>query len=97
MHNALTTTSPNEITLTLTTNNLAGSLINNTIDISKIKTAQIDSSNTLSTLIKRDGTTGGFYAGKVQLITGNWETDIPSLILGQKNDYRRNGNISRIV
>ena len=43
--NALTTTSPNEITLTLTSNNLTGSLMNNTIDISKIKTAQIDSSN----------------------------------------------------
>ena len=83
--NALTTTSPNEITLTLTSNNLTGSLINNTIDISKIKTAQIDSANTLSTLIKRDGATGGFYAGQVQLITGNWETDIPSLILGQNN------------
>ena len=83
--NALTTTSPNEITLTLTSNNLTGSLINSTIDISKIKTAQIDSANTLSTLIKRDGTTGGFYAGQVQLITGNWETDIPSLILGQNN------------
>ena len=35
--NALTTTSPNEITLTLSSNNLTGSLINNTIDISKIK------------------------------------------------------------
>ena len=83
--NALTTTSPNEITLTLTSNNLTGSLIDNTIDISKIKTAQIDSANTLSTLIKIDGTTGGFYAGQVQLLTGNWETDIPSLILGQNN------------
>ena len=83
--NALTTTSPNEITLTLTSNNLTGSLIDNTIDISKIKTAQIDSSNTLSTLIKRDGTTGGFNAGLVQLLTGNWQTDTPSLILGQNN------------
>ena len=83
--NALTTTSPNEITLTLSSNNLTGSLINNTIDISKIKTAQIDSANTLSTLIKRDGTTGGFNAGLVQLLTGHWETDIPSLILGQNN------------
>ncbi len=83
--NALTTTSPNERTLILTTNNWTGSLINNTIDISKIKTAHIDSSNTLSTLIKRDGTTCGFYAKQVQLITGNWETDIPSLIIGQHN------------
>ena len=41
--NALPTTSPNEITLTLISNNLTGSLLDNTIDISKIKTAQIDS------------------------------------------------------
>ena len=57
--NALTTTSPNEITLTLSKNNLNGSLINNTIDITKLKTAQISTLSTSNTLVQRD--VNGFF------------------------------------
>ncbi len=71
--NALTTTSPNKITLTLTSTSLSASLINNTLDISKVKTVQMDSTNTLSTLVKRDSSTGGFVAGQAQLMyAGVW-------------------------
>ena len=52
--NALTTTTPNEITLKLSANNLSGSFINNTIDISKLKTSQISTTATANSLVQRD-------------------------------------------
>ena len=52
--NALTTTSPNEINLILASNVLHGSLIDNTIDISKIKLSQISITETLNTIALRD-------------------------------------------
>ena len=65
--NALTTTSPNEITLTLSSNNLTGSLIDNTIDITKLKSAQISTNATINTLVKRDASTGGLTLEKFNL------------------------------
>ena len=52
--NALTTTSPNEITLTLSSHILNGSLINNIIDISKLKTSYISTRATANSLVQRD-------------------------------------------
>ena len=45
--------------------NLSGSLINNTIDITKFKTVQISTNSTINTLAQRDSATGGFNAGQV--------------------------------
>ena len=68
---AISSTDSTEIDFTYTTGNITAILKDNTIDISRIKTAQIDTANTLSTLVKRYPTTGGFNAGQVQLMSGD--------------------------
>ena len=82
---AISSTDSTEIDFTYTSGNITAILKANTIDISRLKTAQVDTANTLSTLVKRDATTGGFNAGQVQLMSGDWNTDTPSIILGQNN------------
>ena len=53
-------------------------------NISKISSSAYSTSSTNNTLVARDAS-GGFNAGQVQLMNGDWNTDIPSLILGQNN------------
>ena len=78
---AISSTDSTEIDFTYTSGNITAILKANTIDISRLKTAQVDTASTLSTLVKRDATTGGFNAGQVQLMSGDWDTDTPSIIL----------------
>jgi hypothetical protein len=63
--NSLTVASPNEITLTYSTPNLSASLLNNTIDLTKLKTSQYNSSNVVSNLVQRDAS-GNFSAGTIK-------------------------------
>jgi hypothetical protein len=54
------------------------------ITLAKISSSAYSTSSTSNTLVARDAS-GGFNAGQVQLMNGDWNTDIPSLILGQNN------------
>ena len=61
---AILSTDSTDIDFTYITGNITAIFKNNTIDISRLKTAQIDTANTASTLILRDAT-GSFSANAI--------------------------------
>ena len=88
---AISSTDSTEVDFTYTAGNITASLKDNSIDISRIKTAQIDTANTANTLVKRDAT-GNFSTGTITTtgITNNTTpitnnstlTQIGAMILG---------------
>jgi hypothetical protein len=70
---AISSTDSTEIDFTYTTGNITAILKNNTIDISRLKTAQIDTANTANTLVKRD-TNGYIFSSVLDASSGTGST-----------------------
>ena len=92
---AISSTDSTEIDFTYSAGNITAILKNNTIDISRLKTTQIDTANTVNTLIKRDAS-GNFSAGTITCSNGSSVAGVQySAIFGQASSTK-SGQIALI-